>query len=267
MSSTSDQVYNSFPSPLNDLPTMVPVVSRGYEKESSQHFERAPAPPLLRNRTPGGHPYDDSQPGFPVYHRKQANPAPLGFLSFAITTFVLSFYNCGVRGITHPNVVVGMCMGVGGLAQLLSGMWEFTCGNTFGATAFSSYGTFWISFGLIYWPSSGILTADYAEGELESALGIYLMSWFILTFLMTLATLKASLELCATFSILTLALLLLAVGEFMGSAGLHKAGGGVGVLASFCALYCGLSGLLTPDTSYFLLPTYDLSGKSKCKAN
>ncbi|ELU38109.1 GPR1/FUN34/yaaH family domain-containing protein [Rhizoctonia solani AG-1 IA] len=71
---------------------------------------------------------------FPVYHRKLANPAPLGLFGFASTTLILSLYNAGARGITTPNAVVGMALGVGGLCQLLAGMWEFATGNTFGAT-------------------------------------------------------------------------------------------------------------------------------------
>ena len=61
----------------------------------------------------------------PVFHRKFANPAPLGLMAFATTTFVLSFYNTGARGIAIPNVIVGLALGYGGLAQLLAGMWEF----------------------------------------------------------------------------------------------------------------------------------------------
>jgi hypothetical protein len=63
-----------------------------------------------------------------------ANPAVLGLFSFASTTFMLSMYNAQVRDISHPNVVVGMAIFCGGLAQLLAGMWEFPKGNTFGAT-------------------------------------------------------------------------------------------------------------------------------------
>jgi hypothetical protein len=156
-------------------------------------------------------------------------------------------------------------MGFGGLAQLLAGMWEFACGNTFGATAFTSYGAFWLSFGLIYWPSSGILTATYAEGELASALGIYLMAWFIFTFLMMLGTLKSSVGLFAVFFFLTITFLLLAIGEFMESATVHKAGGGMGLVTAFCAFYTGASGIYTPETSYFTLPTIDLSGAGKSR--
>jgi succinate-acetate transporter protein len=93
----------------------------------------------------------------------------LGLLGFAATTFILSMYNVGARGIGEPNVVLGMALGYGGLVQLIAGVEEWACGNvshlllpdscqkltspqTFGATAFSSYGGFWFSFGAIYIP-------------------------------------------------------------------------------------------------------------------
>jgi len=78
----------------------------------------------------GGHPQDNSQPAFPVYHRRFANPAPLGLFGFAATTFVLSLYNVGARGVAAPNAVVGLAIGYGGLAQFVAGVWEFAAGNT-----------------------------------------------------------------------------------------------------------------------------------------
>lgn len=93
--------------------------------------------------TAGGHPADTSQPAFPRYHRTFGNPAPLGLFAFAGTTFVFSMFVLEVGGVAVPNVVVGLALAYGGLAQLLAGMWEFVAGNTFGATAFSSYGAFW----------------------------------------------------------------------------------------------------------------------------
>jgi len=134
-------------------------VETGHEVErklSSQGNGRA----ISHAVTPGGHAMDNSQPAFPVYHRRFANPAPLGLAAFATTTFVLSMCNVNTRGLNStPNIVVGMAFAYGGLAQLLAGMWEFACGNTFGATAFSTYGAFWISFGCIYVPWFGILSA------------------------------------------------------------------------------------------------------------
>ncbi|KAJ1302208.1 hypothetical protein OPQ81_001032 [Rhizoctonia solani] len=214
----------------------------------------------------GGRPLDhstsvDTQRAFPVYHRKLGNPTPLGLFSFATTVLILSLYNAGARNINVPNVVVGMTLGVGGLCQLLAGMWEFVTGNTFGATAFSLYGGFWFSFGLIYWPSSGILAAYQggAASQLSSALGIYLTTWTVVTLIMFGATFKSSIALASTFFFLILTFLLLAISQFTGSVAVTKAGGILGCITSVLALYIGAAGLYSPDASYFVLPVGDLT--------
>ena len=74
-----------------------------------------------------------------------ADPAPLGLGAFALTTFVLSGHNASFI----PDLIwVGLALFYGGLTQLCAGMWEFRNRNVFGATAFSSYGGFWMSFGI-----------------------------------------------------------------------------------------------------------------------
>ncbi|KAH7332724.1 GPR1/FUN34/yaaH family-domain-containing protein [Rhizoctonia solani] len=214
----------------------------------------------------GGRPLDhsisvDTQRAFPVYHRKLGNPTPLGLFSFATTTLILSLYNAGARNINVPNVVVAMTMGVGGLCQLLAGMWEFATGNTFGATAFSLYGGFWFSFGLIYWPSSGILAAYEGEAasQLSNALGIYLVTWTVVTLLMFGTTFKSSIALILTFFFLLLTFMVLAISQFTGSVGVTKAGGILGCITAVLALYTGAAGLYSPDASYFVLPVGDLT--------
>ncbi|OAE24672.1 hypothetical protein AXG93_2632s1150 [Marchantia polymorpha subsp. ruderalis] len=113
-----------------------------------------------------------------------ANPAPLGLMGFALTTFVLSCHNAGViipQSAPH-TVVTGLAAGYGGLAQLLAGMWEFSTGNTFGATAFSSYGAFWLSFAVIQIPAFGVRAAFVASESLvdyNEALGLWLLGWTI----------------------------------------------------------------------------------------
>src|SRR6186997_732760 len=77
---------------------------------------------------------------------KVADPAPLGLAGFAMTTFVLSMFNANLVSSAGEPVVFGLAFAYGGLAQVLAGMWEFRTGNTFGATAFTSYGAFWLSF-------------------------------------------------------------------------------------------------------------------------
>ncbi|KAL8364831.1 hypothetical protein RB595_003892 [Gaeumannomyces hyphopodioides] len=87
------------------------------------------------------------QPGLfrPADDRRFGNPAPLGLSAFALTTFVLSAVNLGAGGLSVPDIAVPLALGYGGLVQLLAGMWEMAVGNTFGATALSSYGGFWVA--------------------------------------------------------------------------------------------------------------------------
>src|SRR5215470_6220068 len=93
-----------------------------------------------------------------------ANPGPLGLSAFALTTFVLSAANAGL--FKGSAIVLGLALFYGGLTQFCAGMWEFRTGNVFGATAFSSYGGFWISLGFALLPLfGGKSLADLAGGD------------------------------------------------------------------------------------------------------
>ncbi|KAJ8082733.1 hypothetical protein PM082_008589 [Marasmius tenuissimus] len=177
-----------------------------------------------------------------------ANPAPLGLFSFASTTLILSLYNTTVRGIHTPNIVIGMALFCGGLAQFLAGMWEFPKGNTFGATAFTSYGAFWLSYATIFIPGSGIAAA-YADksGEKASAVGIWLMTWMVVTFLFFIVALRKSISFIALFGFLTITFLCLGVGDLAPSPASTKAGGVLGIITALIAYYIGLSELLTAE--------------------
>ncbi|GAB5590579.1 hypothetical protein Unana1_05479 [Umbelopsis nana] len=192
-----------------------------------------------------------------------ANPGPLGLSAFALTTFVLSLINAGA-GIdpSGPSqVVVGLAMFYGGLVQLLAGMWEFTTGNTFGATAFSSYGGFWMSFGAIFIPGFGILEA-YAtvpESVLLQSLGFYLLGWTLFTGILLIASHRSNVGLVSLFFFLFVTFVLLTAGKFNNSLGATRAGGAFGVITAFIAWYNALSGLLTHESSYFVLPNPSLN--------
>ena len=170
-----------------------------------------------------------------------ANPAPLGLCAFALTTFVLSAANAKL--FAGAEVVIGLALFYGGLAQLLAGMWEFKTGNTFGATAFSSYGAFWLavaaSLQLKHIPS-------------ETAFGFFLMGWTIFTGLMLLASLKTNLALITVFALLFVTFLLLTVGALGG--GTTQLGGYFGLATAFAAWYTALAGLLSSMPSAFTLP-------------
>ncbi|KAF7727350.1 hypothetical protein EC973_007659 [Apophysomyces ossiformis] len=207
-----------------------------------------------------------AQPVVPIYAAPTvANPGPLGLSAFALTTFVLSLHNAGagVPASGPSNVVVGLAFFYGGLTQLLAGMWEFKTGNTFGATAFSSYGGFWLSYGLIFIPGANIVTPYEASGLpsniLDQSLGIYLLSWAIFTGIMLIASHRSSAGLMALFFFLFLTFILLAAGKFNQSLNTQIAGGAFGVITAVIAWYNALSGLLTKESSFFLLPTGRLS--------
>ncbi|KAN0082937.1 GPR1/FUN34/yaaH family domain containing protein [Tylopilus felleus] len=190
--------------------------------------------------------------------RKIANPAALGLFSFASTTFILSLYNVNARSIHTPNVVIGMACFSGGLAQFMAGMWEFPRGNTFGATAFTSYGAFWMSYATILIPGSGVLAAYKSPDELSAALGIYLITWFILTFMFLIGSLRRNVGLISLFVSLCITFVLLAVGTWSGNVVVGKAGGGMGIVTALIAYYCGLSDLLVKGESWFTLPLGDI---------
>ncbi|KZS91706.1 Gpr1 family protein [Sistotremastrum niveocremeum HHB9708] len=192
-------------------------------------------------------------------HRKFGNPGPLGLISFASTTLILSLVNVNARGVKEPNIVIGMALGVGGLAQLLAGMWEFACGNTFGATAFSSYGGFWFAYASVLIPGTGILDAYNGTTDLDNALGFFLLAWFIFTFIMLMASLRSNLGLVFLFFFLDLTFMFLMIGSFLpAKVNITKAGGGFGIVTAFIAYYVGASELIPREAGYFTLPVYQL---------
>ncbi|CAO3676966.1 hypothetical protein G6F70_007370 [Rhizopus microsporus] len=186
-----------------------------------------------------------------------ANPGPLGLCGFALTTFVLSLHNAGAGlPATSPHgVVTGLAFFYGGLVQLLAGMWEFKTGNTFGATAFSSYGGFWLSFGMIFIPGANI-TGSYGGNTaiLERSLGYYLLGWTIFTGIMLIASHRSSVGLVSLFFFLFITFIMLTAGKLNESINCQIAGGALGVVTALIAWYNALSGLLTKDSSYFTLP-------------
>ncbi|KAI1642719.1 GPR1/FUN34/yaaH family-domain-containing protein [Daldinia loculata] len=212
------------------------------------------------------------QPGLykPTEHRKFANPAPLGLSAFAMTTFVLSLVNVNARGIAIPNIALTLAYGYGGLVQLLAGMWEMAVGNTFGATALSSYGGFWISYAIALTPGFEALANYPDEAQTASALGFFLTGWFIFTFILLLCTLRSTVMFFMLFFTLDLAFLMLACAEYAksnGAAGsavmLTQAGGGFGLLAAFLGWYNAFAGIADSSNSFFVIPVFHFPWSEK----
>lgn len=205
------------------------------------------------------------QPGLyrQVKDRGIANPAPLGLCAFALTTFVLGLINMGTRGLSAPNLVVGLAFGYGGLVQLLAGMWEMAVGNTFGATALSSYGGFWLSFAIILTPGGFDIQAQLmaaSPSAFADEFGLYLMGWFIFTTLLLFCTLRSTVAFFSLFFSLDMAFMLLGIGYLHRDATgapnppILKAGGFFALLAAFLAWYNALAGIADDSNSFFIVP-------------
>ncbi|CAI7803009.1 unnamed protein product [Closterium sp. NIES-53] len=167
-----------------------------------------------------------------------ADPAPLGLAAFALTTYVLCAHNAGWA----PDVIwVGLAFFYGGLAQLLAGMWEFKKNNTFGATAFSTYGAFWMGLGFfVLLKLLGYVKLEAAD--ISEALGWFLSGFFIFNSYMTICALMASQAVLLVFVLLELTLLCLFIGNFKGqkpgdSGSWITAGGYLGIFTAAAAWY------------------------------
>jgi succinate-acetate transporter protein len=169
-----------------------------------------------------------------------ADPAPLGLAAFALTTFILSAVNAGWVPASVEPVVFGLALAYGGIGQFAAGMWEFAKGNTFGATAFTSYGAFWVSF---WWLTGHSGVDKVPAGDAAKGVGLYLLAWGIFTAYMTVAASRVSGAVLAVFALLTATFLVLAWGEFATSSGIHKIGGYLGLLTALAAWYASFAGV------------------------
>ena len=180
-----------------------------------------------------------------------ADPAPLGLGAFALTTFLLSAANAGWMTSATGDAWLGYAFAYGGLGQLLAGMWEFRNRNVFGATAFSTYGGFWIGLGL--WV---LLVAPKATSPAAAAHDI---AWILLAFAifntyMLIWSTQVNAAVFAVFLTLELTEIILFIGNFSGSSGTVKFGGYVGVLTAICAWYASAAGVANGMGGRFRVP-------------
>jgi len=179
-----------------------------------------------------------------------ADPAPLGLAAFALTTFVLSLVNAKLIPAGTEPVVLGLALAYGGLAQLLAGMWEFRRGNTFGATAFGSFGAFWLSF----WAFVTFYADKVPAADAGKATGWFLIAWGIFTTLMFLASLRTTIGLVALFALLAATFYVLGAGALGGSSGVTQFGGYLGIVTAAVAWYCCVAGVLASTFGKPVLP-------------
>lgn len=179
-----------------------------------------------------------------------ANPAPLGLMAFGMTTVLLNIHNAGF----YPMNAMILSMGFfyGGIAQVIAGIEEWKKGNTFGATAFTSYGFFWLTLvGIVLLPKSGNYSGLAAEAFPFAA---YLVMWGIFTFFMFIGTLRGSRALSVVFLTLTILFFLLAAGNYLGSAAILKIAGYEGIFTGLSAIYTALGQVLNEAYGKKMIP-------------
>ena len=179
-----------------------------------------------------------------------ADPAPLGLAAFALTTFLLSAFNVGW---TKGTVAfLGFALAYGGIAQLLAGMWEFRNRNVFGATAFSTYGAFWIGIAVyFFWVVPEFKPTAL---QLSNDLGWISLAFVIFNTYMLLWSLFVNRAVFFVFLTLEVTFILLAIGHFSNSTDMVKAGGIAGIVTAACAWYASAAGVINGMGSRKVLP-------------
>lgn len=177
-----------------------------------------------------------------------ANPAPLGLCAFGLTTVLLNLHNAGFFELN--SMILAMGIFYGGLAQIVAGYIEAKKNNTFGLTAFTSYGFFWLSLvGLILLPKLG-----WAEPASEGGMIAYLSIWGVFTLLMFFGTLKLNRALQFVFGSLTILFFLLVAGDATGNDSIKHLAGYEGIICGASAIYTGMANVLNEVYGRTVLP-------------
>lgn len=176
-----------------------------------------------------------------------ANPGPLGLLGFGMTTVLLNFTNAGI--LPFSAVIISLGIFYGGLAQVIAGIMEFKKGNTFGFTAFISYGFFWISLvGILWLPKAGFDAAP------ANALATYLLFWGVFTLGMFIASLSHNFITKFVFGSLVILFALLAIGNYTGNESVLHFAGYEGIICGLSAMYSALAQVINESLGRKVLP-------------
>jgi succinate-acetate transporter protein len=177
-----------------------------------------------------------------------ADPGPLGLACFALTTFCLSMINAGLVVAESVYVVIALALVYGGTAQVLAGMWEFKKNNVFGATAFTSYGAFWVSLGIFE-----LLAIQKVWVIPPQGTWLFLLAWTIFTAYMWIGSFGTNKALIVVFTLLLLTFILLTIGA-AGNDAAHTWGGYCGIVTAIAAWYTSAAGIYNAVFGRVVLP-------------
>jgi len=177
-----------------------------------------------------------------------ANPAPLGLMGFGMTTVLLNLHNAGCFGL--DTMILGMGIFYGGIAQVIAGIMDWKKNNTFGTTAFTSFGLFWLSLvALVVMPKMGL-----GDAPTKEAMAAYLFLWGLFTFFMFIGTLKLNRAIQFVFASLTLLFWLLSLGDATGNEQITHIAGYEGIICGFSAIYAAVAQVLNEVYGKTVLP-------------
>ena len=164
-----------------------------------------------------------------------SNPAPLGLAAFGMTTILLNIHNAGFFAM--DTMIFAMGIFYGGIAQIIAGIMESKKKNTFGFTAFISYGFFWIALvGLMVMPKLG-----WGDAPSKTSMVAFLGVWCLFSMFMLIATFKLNKALQAIFALLVVLFILLITANVTGNETIHKLAGFEGIICGLTALYTSMA--------------------------
>jgi len=184
-------------------------------------------------------------------NEKLANPAPLGLMGFGMTTVLLNLHNAGFYPL--DTMILAMGLAYGGIAQIIAGVMEFRKGNTFGTTAFCSYGLFWLSLVALH---ARVLSDSFTNIELFSkpSMAAYFFMWGLFTAVMFIGTLKANRALQFVFLSLAVLFFLLTARDLTGNGLIGTIAGYEGIVCGLSAVYLALAEVLNETHGRTILP-------------
>jgi len=182
---------------------------------------------------------------------------PLAAAGFAFTTLLLSLVNTQILPKSTEVLVLSMALTFGGLAQFVAGMWAFKRGNTFAATAFTSYGAFWLSFYLLVVVFIPLVPKTAGASDVPNFVGWYLLAWGIFTAYMFIASLAGARAVQLVFVLLAITFVVLAIGNFAApnGAGIVQFGGYIGLATAAAAIYASFADVVNANFKRKVLPT------------
>lgn len=189
-----------------------------------------------------------------------ADSTPLGCFSLGTSWFLACLTIVDAAGVTQPNLLMGVFIFLGGLAQLCAGMWSFAIKDLFGATVYSTFSAFYIQFAIVYIPGTGIIDAYTKDGtltpEFNKALSLFLWMYAVLVLFFWLSSFRTNLLLVTLLFLADICLIMLAEGNRNGKTKVVLGGAWIGLVVGvliwilgFVAFFEGMTGVVIPHGS------------------